>query len=127
MCNEGLVQIVPFRGYTITPLTIEEYRNLYEVQSILDPMIAGLAAERANPDQIKEMEYWASYEYHPGQKNSYYTFLEWNKHFHIAIAEATGNSALVVTEGSTGGPTFPRRAWETPFSSVMKVSSTLPW
>ncbi len=41
------------------------------------------------------MEYWASYEYHPGQKNSYYTFLEWNKHFHIAIAEATGNSALV--------------------------------
>jgi len=91
LCNEGLVQIVPFRGYTITPLTIEEYRNLYEVQSILDPMIAGLAAERANPDQIKEMEYWASYEYHPGQKNSYYTFLEWNKHFHIAIAEATGN------------------------------------
>jgi DNA-binding GntR family transcriptional regulator len=74
LCNEGLVQIVPFRGYTITPLTIEEYRNLYEVQSILDPMIAGLAAERAN---------------------SYYTFLEWNKHFHIAIAEATGNSALV--------------------------------
>jgi DNA-binding GntR family transcriptional regulator len=95
LCNEGLVQIVPFRGYTITPLTIEEYRNLYEVQSILDPMIAGLAAERANPDQIKEMEYWASYEYHAGQKNSYYTFLEWNKHFHIAIAEATGNSALV--------------------------------
>jgi DNA-binding GntR family transcriptional regulator len=95
LCNEGLVQIVPFRGYTITPLTIEEYRNLYEVQSILDPMIAGLAAERANPEQIKEMEYWACYEYHPGQKNSYYTFLEWNKRFHIAIAEATGNAALV--------------------------------
>jgi DNA-binding GntR family transcriptional regulator len=95
LCDEGMVQIIPFRGYIITPLTIEEYRNLYEVQSILDPMIAGLAAERATPDQIKEMEYWASYEYHPGQKNSYYTFLEWNKHFHIAIAEATGNRAFV--------------------------------
>ena len=95
LANEGLVQIVPFRGYTVTPLTIEEYRNLYEVQSILDPMIAGLAAERANAEQIKEIEYWASYEYHTGQKNSYYTFLEWNKRFHIAIAEATGNAALV--------------------------------
>jgi DNA-binding GntR family transcriptional regulator len=95
LCDEGMVQIIPFRGYIITPLTIEEYRNLYEVQSILDPMIAGLAAERATPDQIKEMEYWASYENHPGQKNSYYTFLEWNKHFHIAIAEATGNRAFV--------------------------------
>jgi DNA-binding GntR family transcriptional regulator len=95
LCDEGLVQIIPFRGYIITPLTIEEYRNLYEVQAILDPRIAGLAAERANPEQIKEIEYWASYEYHPGQKNSYYTFLEWNKHFHIAIAKATGNRALV--------------------------------
>ena len=54
LCNEGLVQIVPFRGYTITPLTIEEYRNLYEVQSILDPMIAGLAAERANPSRSRK-------------------------------------------------------------------------
>lgn len=95
LCDEGLVQIVPFRGYTITPLTIEEYRNLYEVQSALDPMIAGLAAERATPEQLKEIEHWASYEYHPGQKNSYYTFLEWNKRFHIAIAEATGNRAFV--------------------------------
>jgi DNA-binding GntR family transcriptional regulator len=95
LCDEGMVQIIPFRGYIITPLTIEEYRNLYEVQSILDPMIAGLAAERANPDQIKEMERWASYEYYPGQKNSYYTFLEWNKQFHIAIAEATGNRAII--------------------------------
>ena len=49
LCDEGMVQIIPFRGYIITPLTIEEYRNLYEVQSILDPMIAGLAAERATP------------------------------------------------------------------------------
>ena len=48
LATEGLVQIVPFRGYTITPLTIEEYRNLYEVQSVLDPVIAGLAAERAS-------------------------------------------------------------------------------
>jgi len=100
LSDEGLVQIIPFRGYIIMPLTIEEYRNLYEVQSILDPMIAGLAAERANPDQIKEIEYWASYEYHPGQKNSYYTFLEWNKQFHIAIATATGNRAFVEIVGN---------------------------
>jgi DNA-binding GntR family transcriptional regulator len=93
--DEGLIQIIPFRGYIITPLTIEEYRNLYEVQSILDPMIAGLATERATPEQLKEIEYWASYEYHPGQKTSYYTFLEWNKQFHIAIATASGNQALV--------------------------------
>ena len=37
LANEGLVQIVPFRGYTITPLTIEEYRKLTnKTESILD-------------------------------------------------------------------------------------------
>ncbi len=93
--DEGLIQIIPFHGYIITPLTIEEYRNLNELQSILDPMIASLAAERGSSEQIKEIEGWASYEYHPGQKNSYYTFLDWNKHFHIAIAVATGNRDFV--------------------------------
>lgn len=95
LADDGMVQIIPFRGYIITPLTIEEYRNLYEVQTILDPMIAALAAERASEEQIKKIEHWASYEYHPRQKNSYYTFLEWNRQFHIAIAEATGNLAMV--------------------------------
>ena len=28
--NESLMQMVPFRGYSITPLTIEEYRNLHD-------------------------------------------------------------------------------------------------
>ena len=96
LATEGLVQIVPFRGYTITPLTIEEYPATFtRCNPSLTQWIAGLAAERASAEQIKEIEYWASYEYHPGQKNSYYTFLEWNKRFHIAIAEATGNTALV--------------------------------
>jgi DNA-binding GntR family transcriptional regulator len=93
--DEGLMQVIPFRGYIVTPLTIEEYRNLFEVQAVVDPTVAGLAAERASPDQIKEIEHWASYEYHPGQKNSYYTFLEWNKRFHIAIATASKNQAFV--------------------------------
>jgi DNA-binding FadR family transcriptional regulator len=45
--------------------------------------------------QIKEIESWASYEYYPGQKNSYYTFLEWNRSFHISIAAASRNSAFL--------------------------------
>jgi DNA-binding GntR family transcriptional regulator len=89
------MQMIPFRGYSIPALTIEEYRNLNELQSVVDPAVAALAAERATPERIKEMESWASYEYHAGQKNSYYTFLEWNCNFHISIAAATGNNAFL--------------------------------
>jgi DNA-binding GntR family transcriptional regulator len=89
------MQMIPFRGYSIPALTIEEYRNLNELQSVVEPAVAALAAERATQERIKEMESWASYEYHAGQKNSYYTFLEWNCNFHISIAAATRNHAFL--------------------------------
>jgi DNA-binding GntR family transcriptional regulator len=95
LCGESLMQMIPFRGYSIPSLTIEEYRNLNELQSIVEPSVAALAAERATQDQLKEIESWASYEYHEGQKNSYYTFLEWNRNFHICIAAATRNHAFL--------------------------------
>jgi DNA-binding GntR family transcriptional regulator len=95
LCEESLMQMVPFRGYSIPPLTIEEYRNLRELQAAVDPSVAALAAERATPTQIKEIENWASYEYNVGQRNSYYTFLEWNRNFHICIAAATRNQAFL--------------------------------
>jgi DNA-binding GntR family transcriptional regulator len=95
LCGESLMQMIPFRGYSIPSLTIEEYRNLNELQAIVEPAVAALAAERATQEQIKEIESWASYEYHVGQKNSYYTFLEWNRSFHICIAAATRNHAFL--------------------------------
>lgn len=103
LCNESLMQMIPFRGYSVTSLTIEEYRNLYELQIVVEPAVAALAAERATPEQLKEIEFWATYEYHAGQANSYYTFLEWNRSFHICIAAASRNQALldIVTNAQT--------------------------
>jgi DNA-binding GntR family transcriptional regulator len=95
LCEESLMQMIPFRGYSIPPLTIEEYRNLHELQSVVEPTIAAMAAERATQTQVKEIEAWATYEYKVGQRNSYYTFLEWNLNFHIAIAAASRNHALL--------------------------------
>jgi DNA-binding GntR family transcriptional regulator len=101
--DESLMQMIPFRGYSITPLTIEEYRNLHELQAVVEPAVAAMAAERASQEQLKEIEGWASYEYNVGQQNSYYTFLEWNKRFHISIAAATRNRSLleIVTNAQT--------------------------
>ena len=92
------MQMIPFRGYSIPPLTIEEYRNLHELQMVIEPAVAALAAERATPTQVREIEGWASYEYNVGQQNSYYTFLEWNRNFHICIAAASRNQAFLDVE-----------------------------
>ncbi len=69
----------------------------------LNRLLPRLAAERATPEQIKEISDWATYEYKVGQRNSYYTFLEWNKNFHISIAAASKNQSLlqIVTNAQT--------------------------
>src|SRR5260370_709521 len=92
--EEGLLQIVPFRGYFISPLTFEEFRNLNEMQLVLDPAAAAMAAERATEEQITNIEKWANYVYHAGQKKSYETFLEWNRNLHIEIAAASANEMM---------------------------------
>ncbi len=98
LCEESLMQMVPFRGYSIPPLTIEEHRNLHEMLMVIEPAIAALAAERATPEQLREIEGWASYEYNVGLQSSYYTFLEWNRNFHICIAAASRNQAFLELE-----------------------------
>jgi GntR family transcriptional regulator, rspAB operon transcriptional repressor len=92
--NEGLIVIIPFRGYFIAPLTVADFHNLQEVQSVVDPAAAALAARRATPEQLKTMETCAHYEYQVGVPDSYHEFLERNLSLHVGIAQASGNSYL---------------------------------
>ncbi|HXR97897.1 MAG TPA: GntR family transcriptional regulator [Terriglobales bacterium] len=93
--REGLIKIVPFRGYFVAPLTLAEFHNLHEVQLIVDPAAAALAAVRARPDQLKEMEGLAEYAYRVGVRSSYFAFLKHNFNLHVGIAAASQNQHLV--------------------------------
>jgi DNA-binding GntR family transcriptional regulator len=93
LASEGFMNIIPFRGYFVASLTVGEFNNLQEVQLMVDPAAAGLAAERASPEQVENLEKWARYKY-KGRK-SYYEFLDQNRSLHVGIAEATANDRLV--------------------------------
>ena len=95
LANEGFITIIPFRGYFVSPLTVCEFNNLQEVQLIVDPAAAELAAERARAGQLAELEQWARYKYKRGQVESYYEFLDQNRKLHAGIALAAGNHHLV--------------------------------
>lgn len=95
LANEGFITIIPFRGYFVAPLTMAEFKNLQEVQLIVDPAAAELAAERAGSEQLSQLERWARYKYRRGHTESYYEFLDQNRKLHTGIAEATGNRRLV--------------------------------
>lgn len=92
--KEGLIKIIPFRGYFVAPLTMTEYHNLNEVQLVVEPAAASLAAQRATPADLKQIQDWSEYVYRTGNQKSYYTFLERNYHLHVGIAQASANESL---------------------------------
>jgi len=92
--HEGLIEIIPFRGYFIAPLTVADFHNLHELQLIVDPAAAALAAQRANPGEIEAMEACAKYEYQVGVQDSYYEFLQNNLKLHVGIAQSSCNDHL---------------------------------
>ena len=93
--TDGLITIVPFRGYSVASLTVAEFHNLQEMQLIVDSSAAALASQRATVVHLEQMESAARYEYKIGVKSSYYEFLQRNMALHVGIAVASRNEELV--------------------------------
>src|ERR1700710_499626 len=64
--SEKLVSIVSYRGYTVTPVNMHDFHSLHEMQLILDPAAAALAAARATPVQLAAIQQASSQQYTPG-------------------------------------------------------------
>jgi DNA-binding GntR family transcriptional regulator len=92
--HEGLIRIIPFRGYMIAPLSVAEFHDLEEMQLIFEPESAALAAERANSEELDEMKSLATYEYRVGDRSSYREFIQKNYQLHTLIAHSTRNKRL---------------------------------
>jgi DNA-binding GntR family transcriptional regulator len=97
-CNrlalEGLIVMIPYRGYAVAPLTVDSYRELCEVRRIVEGEAAGLAAQRATEQDIEQLAAAAPLEYTPGDHNSYDCYLRGNYAFHQALVRCTGNRQL---------------------------------
>ncbi len=95
LAQEGLVQAVPRFGYIVTPITVSDVAEIYELRSILESAAARLAAQRASPAQLDKISALASYTYVYKDPLSYSNFLAHNSEFHLAVAAASGNRRLV--------------------------------
>ena len=92
--QEGLVKMTPFRGYAVTMLMSEDVRDLCELRCILETEAAGLAAERASPEECDRLQRVADIVYVPGDRKTYQQYLASNMAFHLALAGCTHNRRL---------------------------------
>jgi DNA-binding GntR family transcriptional regulator len=91
---EGLVSLVPYRGYEVVPLTLEDIREMCELRYILESESAGLAATRATQEEIEQLAALAELRYTPGERETYETYLRANSAFHQLLAHCSHNARL---------------------------------
>jgi DNA-binding GntR family transcriptional regulator len=56
MAAEGLVTVTPRRGTVVSPVSVLDIEELYEIRLMIEPQAAEIAAGRASPAEIAHMQ-----------------------------------------------------------------------
>lgn len=93
--SEGLVELGPHRDATVTALSLEEARDLLELRLAVDPLAAGLAAQRRTREDIAAIRSTSSIEPLPEHPTA--AQLIAHRRFHRAVYLASHNDLLIAT------------------------------
>jgi DNA-binding GntR family transcriptional regulator len=94
LAQENLLARTPYRGYAVAPVTVEDIQNLCVLRVILETAAAGLAAERATPEELKRLAGCVDLRYTPGDRETYSAYLTANSIFDRELARASHNDRL---------------------------------
>jgi len=93
--NEQLLEVVPRRGYLVPEMSFRTVRDLLETRLILEGIAAELAAQRATPAEVAELErlYKATVA-HAKSKADLDQHVQANADFHLHLARLAHNREL---------------------------------
>lgn len=91
--KEGFVEIKPRMGTFVSHLNLREIQDMYQVRRELEGLAARLAAERASPERLAEVES-ALKRFSPKGKVNYAEMSEAGQSLHRLIIESCGNRVL---------------------------------
>jgi len=94
--NEQFLEVVPHRGYFVRELSFRAVHDLFEVRLVLEGAIAELAAIRAKPEQLKDLEAAEKLILAcTDSSDDYENVVKRNSDFHLCLARMTQNRELV--------------------------------
>ena len=91
---EGLVDAVPRHGYMISPITLRQVEDMFDLRLIVEPEAARRAAGRGSIPGVAALSRVVGEPYVPDHPGSYDGFLAQNRVFHLAIARLSGNEQV---------------------------------
>ena len=91
---EGLLDVTPRLGYTVTSITRTAIEDLFQLRVINEVAAAQLAAERLDESAFARLTELSRIGYTPENRESLLTYIRINAEFHDIIARASGNARL---------------------------------
>jgi DNA-binding GntR family transcriptional regulator len=93
--QEGLIAVLPRRGFRVVELQLSDAIELYELREMLDGLAARLASTRAKEDVLKTLENLVRKMEKCVQDKNLRAWLEHHGAFHEEILKASGNTRLL--------------------------------
>lgn len=97
LCQEGLVEKLPHRGYLIKRFSMRELENLFQFRSILESAAVDIAVQTASDEELIRLRQLAEKRVELGVVEPYLQYSQLNFDFHIALAGLSKNPILVST------------------------------
>lgn len=96
LCQDNLVEAIPRVGYRVTPISIQDVHEVYDLRQILEGEAASVAAARASKAEVEALlESDVSWgERLRNTDASPREYLRFHDAFHLGIAELSGNRRL---------------------------------
>ena len=88
--EQGLVEVLPRKGYRIKPISVADAAEMYEMRAVLERACITLAVEKASDDTLKDLDRFRK----SGKTPDLPAWIAYNRAFHVAVARAGGNARL---------------------------------
>ena len=96
LINDGLIKVLPRKGYMVTEISCSDVKNLFEYRWVLENANLCLAMNRATTDQLKKLEKLADkLEVYTDENPKFSTFIKSNNDFHLYLAQITDNVIML--------------------------------
>lgn len=91
---EGFVSSIPRQGYLVAPITRRDVEEVFALRLALEPLAVRAAAGRIDRARLEALERACRMPVDGAVEDQIDRFLQANRDFHMAIAEASGNRRL---------------------------------
>ncbi|MBL8383306.1 MAG: GntR family transcriptional regulator [Burkholderiales bacterium] len=93
--QQGLIEVLPRKGYRVRPVSVADAAEMYEMRLLLERACVARAIDHADPATLAALDSYRD----SGRTTDLPSWIAYNRAFHLAVARAAGSARLARAAG----------------------------